>query len=134
MLTESEIDAQVDALLRRPYRMVIASDPEAGFVARAPELPGCLSDGPTEAEALASLRDAMAGWFELALERGIPIPEPAEAEGRGAETRYSGKFVLRVPRSVHRQLAERAEAEGVSLNQMALALLSQGLGAATART
>ena len=38
--------------------------------------------------------------------------------------------MLRLPKSLHRLLAERAEAEGVSLNQLALTTLALGLGAA----
>jgi hypothetical protein len=41
----------------------------------------------------------------------MPIPEPRPEE------EYSGKFVVRVPRSLHRELVETAEREGVSLNQ-----------------
>ncbi len=45
----------------------------------APELPGCVTAGETEEEALALLCDAMAGWFEAALDHDLPIPEPARA-------------------------------------------------------
>ena len=44
------------------------------------------------------IRDAMRGWLEVALEDGIPVPEPRPLEA------YSGKFVARVPRSLHRDL------------------------------
>ena len=42
-----------------------------------------------------------------------------------SEDRYSGKFVVRVPKSLHRSLAAAAEREGVSLNQYALYKLSK---------
>jgi antitoxin HicB len=57
------------------------------------------------------IQEAMQLWLEVALEEGIPIPEPRP------EADYSGKFVVRVPRSLHRELVQRAEEEGVSLNQ-----------------
>ena len=68
----------------------------------------------------------MRGWIEVALEEGIPIPEPAPNED------YSGKFVVRLPRSLHRQLAETAEREGVSLNQFINVALAQSVGHASA--
>ncbi len=39
-------------------------------------------------------------WLEVSLEQGDAIPEPR------SEAEYSGKFVVRVPRSLHRDLAE----------------------------
>jgi antitoxin HicB len=128
-LTEAAIDAEVDRLLALPYRLVVIGEPEEGYLAEAPELPGCFTAGDTPEDAMAMLRDAMAGWFETALRDGQRVPEPSTRWPRGAaETRYSGKFVLRLPRSLHRQLADRAEAEGVSLNQLALTFIAQGLG------
>jgi antitoxin HicB len=62
-------------------------------------------------------------WLVVAVERGDRVPEPVPEPARA----YSGRFVLRLPKSLHRQLAERAEAEGVSLNTLALAALAQGL-------
>ena len=67
---------EIAALLRRPYVKVIRGDPKQGFLATAPELPGCITAGETEEEALAMLKDAMAGWFETALAHSWKIPEP----------------------------------------------------------
>jgi len=63
----------------------------------------------------------MAGWLEISLEDGNPIPEPAPDED------YSGKFVARLPRSLHRQLVETAEREGVSLNQFVNVALARAV-------
>lgn len=68
------------------------------------------------------IEDAMRAWIETALEDGQPIAEPRQ------HTEYSGKFVLRVSRTLHRQLVEAAEAEGVSLNQLCSTLLAQAVG------
>lgn len=119
-----EVERKVQELLRRPYRMVVRGDPEEGYLATAPELPGCVTAGETPEEAMALLRDAMYGWLVVAVERGDAVPVPAGEPLQG----YSGKFVLRVPKSLHRRLAERAEEEGVSLNQFALTCLALGLG------
>jgi predicted HicB family RNase H-like nuclease len=58
----------------------------------------------------------MEGWLTTALDRGIAIPEP--------ET-FSGKFVLRVPKSLHRKLAENARRENLSLNQFLIYLITE---------
>ena len=56
----------------------------------------------------------MEGYIETKLENGFDIPEPIQTEN------YSGKFVVRLPKSLHFKLAMEAEKEGVSLNQYAL--------------
>ena len=57
----------------------LSADDGGGFVAVAPELPGCMSDGETPEEALANGYDAIACWIEGALEMGRAIPEPRRA-------------------------------------------------------
>lgn len=89
------------------------------FFGRVLELDGCQSHGGTFEEAYQSLREAMEGWLEVKLEHGDPIPEPTGSEN------YSGKFVLRIPKSLHRRLAIEAQKEGISLNQYALYKLSR---------
>lgn len=123
-MTEAQVEgigigAQIAKLMRRPYRKVITGDAEDGYLAMVPELPGCFTAGETPAEALEMLDDAMAGWFESAIERGLMVPEPAGRE--------SGKLLLRMPKSMHRRLLERAEDEGVSANSLAVSLLAKGL-------
>ncbi len=78
---------------------------------RVVELPGCIIEGDTLEEAAEMIQDAMASWIEVALEDGRPIPLPKPSEA------YSGKFVVRLPPSLHRDAAEAARREGVSLNQ-----------------
>lgn len=55
--------------------------------------------------------DAKKAWLEAALEDGIPIYEPDDLEA------YSGQFKLRIPRSLHRSLAEHSKRERISMNQ-----------------
>ncbi len=97
-------------------------DEGGGFLAELPDLPGCISDGETYEEAIANVRDAAEEWIATAKEMGRPIPEPGAAEG------YSGKWLQRVPKSLHMRLAAQAKREGVSLNALATALLAEGLG------
>ena len=54
-----------------------------------------------------------------AMEDGCPIPDPTSDE------EYSGQFKLRIPKSLHRQLAMQSKKEGISMNQYCLYLLSQ---------
>ena len=105
-----------------PYNIVfrhIKDDSGEYYFATVTELEGCMSDGASIEEAYANIREAMEGWIETKLETGYPVPTPFNAEG------FSGKFVVRIPRSLHSRLAAEAEREGVSLNQYALYKLSQ---------
>lgn len=96
--------------LRLPYKIVLHPSPEGGYAVEIPELPGCISQGDTVEEAMAMIEDAKRAWIADALEHGEPVPEPIPEE-------YSGRILLRTPKSLHRRLMERARAEGVSLNQ-----------------
>ncbi len=97
--------------LSLPYTVQITREDETTWFARVVELPGCMTEGDTLEVAADMIQDALAGWLEIALEDGRPIPEPQTTEV------YSGRFVVRVPRTLHQQLVEAAEQEGVSLNQ-----------------
>lgn len=76
-MTDDERERLVQEIVARPYRKVISGDDLEGYLAEAPELPGCVTAGDTIEEALAMLRDAMEGWVECALLAGEPIPDPA---------------------------------------------------------
>ena len=103
------------------YRIEVYPD-EGGYTAAVPDLPGCITCGKSLEEVLELIEDAKAGWLELALEDGDPIPEPTFPEEK-----YSGRFTVRLPRSLHRQLAERAKDDGVSLNQFVNVTLAQAV-------
>ncbi len=49
-----------------------------GFLARVPDLPGCMSDGETPAEAAANGLDAIAVWIEAAKDLGHDVPKPSD--------------------------------------------------------
>lgn len=106
--------------LKIPYRLEIIPDTEeGGFVASYPELPGCVTCGETEEQAAANASDAKKAWLEAALEEGLEIAEPDSANS------FSGQFKIRIPKSLHKQLAEQSKREGISMNQYCLYLLSQ---------
>lgn len=59
------------------YEIVIYwSEADGAFIAEAPELPGCASDGATSSEALANVDLVIQEWIETARELGRAIPEP----------------------------------------------------------
>ena len=107
------------------YTLLLEADPEGGYVAKFPDLPGCLTQGETLAEALAMAEDAKRGWIEASYDVGNEIPLPSHPE------EHSGRLLLRLPKSLHRQLAQSAKQDGVSVNQYLVLLLAQG--EATAR-
>ncbi|RZF64005.1 type II toxin-antitoxin system HicB family antitoxin [Sphingomonas populi] len=61
------------------YEIDVRPLPESlggGYLATAPDLPGCMADGETPEEALAAGYDAAAAWLETAAELGRDIPAP----------------------------------------------------------
>ena len=112
----------VQEYMRLPYNYIIQPiNDESGsyFYAKVLELDGCQSTGETFEEAYKNLREAMEGWIEAKLEGGFEVPSPVGYED------FSGKFVVRIPKSLHYKLAIEANQEGVSLNQYALYKLSK---------
>jgi predicted RNase H-like HicB family nuclease len=102
------------------YRMEIVEDEdEGGFVVSYPDLPGCITCGETIETAIENAADAKRAWIEAALEEGIEIQVPERLED------YSGQFKLRIPRSLHKSLAEHSKREGISMNQYCVYLLSK---------
>lgn len=96
-----------------------------GFIAEVPDLPGCSAWGASEADAAREVQDAIAAWKLAAKRAGKAVPLPRSAQPLEA---YSGKFLVRVPRSLHARLARRAAQEGVSLNQLLTGLLASQVG------
>jgi len=106
-----------------PYKIEMLSKEDGeGYFITYPDLPGCMSDGDTIKDAIIMGEDAKKAWIETRLEEGQDIPEPFSADN------YSGRITVRAPGSLHRDLVEQAEREGVSLNQYLIYLLSKGIG------
>lgn len=103
-----------------PYRLEIIPDAdEGGFVASYPELRGCLTCGDTIESVAANAEDCKRAWLVAAMEDNLEIPEPSDV------SEYSGQFKLRIPKSLHKSLAEHSKAEGISMNQYCLYLLTR---------
>lgn len=105
-----------------PYQEIIKSSPDGGYVGICPELPGCITQVDSLDEMKEMLEDAKRCWISSMLEDGYPVPEPEPDEP------FSGKFNLRMPKSLHKELSQRAKSDNVSLNQMAVCLIAKGLG------
>ena len=110
----------LEEYMRLPYRMEIIPDTiEGGFAVKFPEVPGCLTCADTMEEAVRNAEDCKREWLAAAIEDRTPIPEPMTDED------YSGQFKLRIPKSLHKSLAEHSKAEGISMNQYCLYLLTK---------
>ena len=109
----------IDDYMKLPYRLEIVEDTaEGGYVASFPDLKGCITCADTADEALRLAMDAKKEWLKAAIEEGCEIPLP------DTDDSYSGQFKFRMPKSLHRKLAEHAKLEGISMNQYCLYLLS----------
>lgn len=121
MSVNAEIQS-VEELAALLWSREVVADEDGVYIASVPELEGCFADGDSVEEALANLEQVLREWLELAVQEQEAIPEPRR---QSSET-YSGRFSVRVPRSLHRALSERAVSEGSSLNQLVAVLLAAG--------
>ncbi|MGD9635468.1 MAG: type II toxin-antitoxin system HicB family antitoxin [Pirellulales bacterium] len=62
------------------YRVLLETDEDGVFVAEVPSLPGCISQGATRAEALANIKEAIAGYLESLDHHGEPVPPSISEE------------------------------------------------------
>ena len=92
---------------------------DEAWISEVPDLPGCIADGDTREAALRAAEEAVRLWLEVARMEGRDIPPPSNVAACA-----SGKFLVRLPRTLHHRLQVMAEAEGVSLNQLVLSLLA----------
>ena len=110
----------LEEYMKMPYKLEIIPDTEeSGYVASYPELPGCITCGETIASAVENAEDAKKEWLLAAIEENIEIAEPESADS------YSGQFKLRLPKTLHKTLAEDSKREGVSMNQYCVYLLAK---------
>lgn len=115
--------------LSLPYKLEIVPDTEeGGYAARYPDLPGCITCSDSLDTLIKNAEDAKKSWLEAAIEEGVTISEPKHSQ----PVKYSGQFKLRIPKSLHQELAEKAKQEGISMNQYCLYLLSHNHSVNTA--
>ena len=116
----------LDYYVSLPYRIeVVPISPEegGGYMATLPEVGrmAITGDGETPEEAIRDLETQKSERFAEYLKKAIPIPEPVPAE------EYSGRLMLRMPKSLHRDLAAQARENAVSLNQFVTYLLGRSI-------
>lgn len=96
--------SKIEYYLAQKYSIVLrelSAEDGGGWLAEIPDLPGCMSDGETPQQAIENLEDAKIAWIETALKRGQDISLPEEEVDY-----YSGKFTLRIPKTLHRCWSE----------------------------
>jgi antitoxin HicB len=117
----SETKKDLAYYMALPYTIQIQPTVDSSgayYVATVVELEGCKSHGDTQEEAMKMIREAMELYLDVRLESGLSIPEPDDHQ-------YSGRWLQRAPKSLHKQLMEEAKREGVSFNQYILYKLSK---------
>jgi antitoxin HicB len=123
MATSKEAEMKsIDELVRLPWSIELKPSPEGRFFARVVELPGCMTEGDTAAEALEALEETRNAWLKTALDQGVAIPIPV------ADTEYSGKIFVRTSPVLHRLVSEVAAREGVSMSQWVSEVLARATG------
>jgi antitoxin HicB len=99
----------------------LSTEEGGGYLISFPDFNECIADGETIDEAIAEGQSALAAVIETLQEKGFPVPKP------GSFGAYSGKFVQRIPKSLHARLQSRARLEGVSINTLATSYIAEGL-------
>ncbi len=118
------IKKDLEYYAKLPYTIIVEmwDDGEGPYwVARIAELPHCLIHGDTPEEAIAEIEEVKRDWIKSSLERKLKIPEPIPHK-------HSGQISLRIPPSLHGLLSDRADVEGISLNQYMTAALANAVG------
>lgn len=105
-----------------PYPVTLLHQDDDQWVATIDALPGCTARGATPDEAVERAGEAMAAWLASAKREGKSVPEPKSAQS------HSGRLLLRMPQTLHAELARLAERESVSLNQFITDVLAGALG------
>ena len=123
MKNKLDFDAEMaKKVIGKPYARRLSPDETGGYVGSILEFPGCFAEGDSAEEAMKNLNEAAESWVESALSSGCDIREPISFEG------CSGKIALRVPRGLHKQIAELAELEDTSINQLLVTAISTYVG------
>ena len=100
----------------------LAEDEGGGFLISFTDFAECISDGETIAAAIENGMDALQETIAALESLNMPVPEP------GSGGSFSGKFIQRVPKSIHARLVVRAKQEGVSMNSLVTSILAESLG------
>ena len=119
------MDQDIDYYMRLPYPIEVVTS-EEGYFARVEDLPGCTAQADNLEDLWSAVGQAKRAWVEDALNSQKRIPKPRETEENLKQ--YSGRILVRMPRSLHAELARRARLEGVSLNHFIITSLARAVG------
>ncbi len=112
---------RVEDFLDLPYAIALSRG-EEGWTARVEEFDGCQATGASPEEAAGAVRAAMADWIGAALAEDCPVPPPRAA------AKHSGRLLVRMPPTLHAQLAQLAERERTSMNTVIVGILGAAVG------
>ncbi|MDD2735020.1 MAG: toxin-antitoxin system HicB family antitoxin [Desulfuromonadaceae bacterium] len=105
-----------------PFELrTLTAEEGGGYLVSFPDFNECIADGETIDEAISEGQQALAAVIAALEAKCLPVPKP------GSYGAYSGKFVQRLPKSLHARLQSRARLEGVSINTLAITYITEGL-------
>jgi predicted HicB family RNase H-like nuclease len=120
---QRRVSAQVRELLAQPYSRVLMPAEGGRYSAEILEFPGCAVEGETPSQAYAQLERAAEKWLLDWLREGKLVPQPL------MNNKTSGRFALRLPRSLYVRASRAAARESVSLNQYIANAVAERVGA-----
>lgn len=112
----------IASYLKQPYTRIVVPEKDGTYRGEILEFPGCIATGDSPSKTIQALEIAAAEWLDAAIERNQPIPGPVESAD------FSGRLVLRMPKSLHKKAARLAERDGISLNQFIVSGLAEYVG------
>lgn len=108
--------------MKEKYSFKLDYSPEdEGYIAVCPEFPGLSAFGETPAQAIEEAEVALELFMDTYQEEGKELPKP------NLIRKYSGQMRVRLPKSLHYRLAQKAENEGVSMNTLIIQYLTEGI-------
>jgi antitoxin HicB len=102
----------------------LSKEEGGGYLVEYPDIPGCMSDGESIAEAIANGREALRDCIAVLRESGRTVPKPSVE---------AAQWRQRLPRTLYAKLTKQAEAEGVSINSLVTAIIAEAIGARQGR-
>ena len=99
------------------YRVEWSKD-DSTHIARCLEFPSLSADAATPEKAISEIKKVVKATIKWMQEEGEVVPVPL------GEKKFSGKYALRMPIDIHREVAIKAAEQGVSLNQYLLYKIS----------
>ena len=113
--------------MNRNYAIVVYpfnTDKGVQWCAEFPDVKGCVGGGNTAEEAVREAYENLDFYLDSLAELGLPVP-PANYK---ANEDYSGKYVVRMSKSLHRDVALMSEAEGISMNSFIVEAIAEKIG------